>query len=351
MNNLRKCQEKDISRLVEIFKVAYKFNPRMQERDYFDWQFKSSPFNNEDDYTFWIIENDREIKSFIGYIPLQFRFNKDIYSGCYTANWFSLSKDASAIMLLNKLIADFDNVFIFGLTNTARQIYDLYRIPVLKEVPRWIAVIDVEKVNSLFKISDTDGFGRRIKDCSQLLSGSADGIYYCDRFSAEEEFLFEHWESINGYCRRTGNYLNWRYLDIPRHNYKMIRDNNGQFGVYRIERIMESDESIIRILEWSFKGDNAKKAMSLIMQDGMKQGAIIADFFCTSYEIGSELEHICFFKENVSDSPIPYLYRPVHFTEGLKVAIDMPPHRKKKDLNFNEWYISKGDGDIDRIKL
>ncbi|GAI51696.1 unnamed protein product, partial [marine sediment metagenome] len=67
---LQKCREEDIPMLFELFKTVYRFNPRLKERDYFDWQFKDNPFNNHKDYTFWIMWEENTIKGFISYIPI-----------------------------------------------------------------------------------------------------------------------------------------------------------------------------------------------------------------------------------------------------------------------------------------
>ena len=40
-----------------------------------------------------------------------------------------------------------------------------------------------------------------------------------------------------------------------------------------------------------------------------------------------------------------------NYKKSIDVAIDIPPHREKRTLNFDEWYITKGDSDMDRIKL
>ena len=88
-----------------------------------------------------------------------------------------------------------------------------------------------------------------------------------------------------------------------------------------------------------------------ILRDGESDGVILIDFICTATEIGNELVKYGFLPDNALRSQIPYRFRPIHYTDGIQVGIDMPPHRKKRTINFNEWYITKGDGDIDRVKL
>ena len=71
---IRQCQSDDVPQLLEHLKSIYEFNPRLYERDYFDWQFKNIPFGSNDEYTFMILWEAEEIKGFLGYNPIQFYF-------------------------------------------------------------------------------------------------------------------------------------------------------------------------------------------------------------------------------------------------------------------------------------
>ena len=115
---------------------------------------------------------------------------------------------------------------------------------------------------------------------------------------------------------------------------------------------MNYKETVIRILEWNIEEKVAKNALSYLVQQGKKEKSIMIDFHCTAKEIGKELTKFGFFSEKVLATSIPYLFRPIHYkNQGFSIAIDFPPHRRPRSFDFNEWYITKGDSDIDRIKL
>ena len=352
MSNIRKCQEKDLDNLFTIFGNVYQSNPNLQRRDYFDWQFRDTPFSKRKEYTFLIFWEKDEIKGFLGYVPIEFRFNDEIRQGCWTTLWHTASQDTSGLKLLSRLMTDYDNRFLIGLTEQSTSIYQMYQIPLLKAIPRWLAIINPERVIQLFNIVDKND-RQLIINGYELFRKNVDtfGIYQCERFDPEEEFLLNEWTSIKGYCRRTGKYLNWRYIDIPRHNYQVIRGDNKQFAVYRIERIKDHSESVVRIVEWNFKYEWAQRALAYIRQESDCRKAILFDFFCTANELGSELSSLGFIQEATLSTRIPYLFRPICHTDGISLAIDMPPHRVNRSIDFNEWYITKGDSDIDRIKL
>lgn len=349
---VRQCESRDIEKLIPLFKEAYKYNPRMQELDFIDWQFRNTPFAYNDFYSMLVSISGNEIKGFFGYLPIEFRFDGIIKTGCIAYNWYSVGNDRSGIKLLSELEVRYDNVFHLGCTADSEAIFKVYRIP-MGFLERWVAVIDSGKIEKVFNIED-ETCKEQLKKSSKIINSktsSSENVFLCDRFEDNEEFHFDKWKSIRSYIRRTGKYLNWRYVAIPRHNYKIIRADGGQFAVYRIEQIKDQSESVVRILEWNFFGKSAKDALAFIVDEAKTQKGILVDFLSTATEIGKSLEEIGFFKVEENNKEIPYLFRPIYFTSDILLAIDLPPHRSIRDLNFSEWYITKGDSDMDRIKL
>jgi hypothetical protein len=150
--------------------------------------------------------------------------------------------------------------------------------------------------------------------------------------------------------RRTGRYLNWRYLDIPKHDYRVIRTERG-LGVYRLETIMGTDAGVVRILEWTFGTDEAAGALATIMADAEPRNPILVDCHCTHPAVGASLRPLGFVPQSATKTPMPDLFRPTYRSGGYAVAIDLPPHRARRTVDFDRWYITIGDSDIDRVKL
>lgn len=347
---IRNCREADIPQLFNIFKSAYRFNLCLQKRKYFDWQYKNTPFSKMDKYTFLVLEENSVIKGFLGYLPVRFRYGSEILDGCWMYNWYSLEKGISGLRLLTRLMTDYDNRFLINMTPVALDIYSWYQIPLIKKIPRWLGILDSARAISLFAESSTDSTllgksAERLRMCDDI-----GDIHTCDRFQEDEEFLFDAWPSVKGHCLRTGRYLNWRYKEIPDHNYRMIRDSEGHYAVYRIEPVIHYEEKVTRLLEWNFSGKQTKNALSVIVQDSMQNGSILIDFFCTAVEIGNELTGLGFFPEEALEKRIPYLFKPINYKEGIPVGVDLSSSGKKQIFNFNEWYITFGDSDSERIK-
>lgn len=350
---IRRCREDDIPRLFEIFKDVYAANPRLQERDYFDWQFRDTPFDQDREHKFWILWDGLNIRGFLGFVPIEFKYDGQISRGAWTMNWHTIGENASGLQLLTRYMKDHDNRFLIGLSPVSVSIYKAYRIPLLAALPRWVGIMNPDRVASLFSIQHPEnkeklGVGHK----TLMRHTDTTGISPCARFNDDEEFHWSSWPSVRGYIRRTGVYLNWRYIDIPHHNYRAIRGPEGQFAVYRIETVKGFEECVIRLVEWNFAGIWAERALASILQQGLRSAAILVDFFCTAGAVGSSLVQLGFLPESsFQTEPIPYLFRPICHTDGIQLAIDLPPHRRERHLDFNAWNITKGDSDIDRVKL
>lgn len=350
---IRRCLESDIPLLSQLFAKVHPANPRLQERDFIDWQFRDNPLNHSEGYTLFCSWEGSSISGFVGYSPVDVWVDGCRHDGCWIQEWYA-QRGAVGLALLGQVMSLYDHRLIVGITLDAFRVYEAYKIPMLDRLPRWTGIIDPEIAAIRFDIGDEASL-ELMYASAETLRGRRDTsrIYHCDRFDPDVEFRFDRWSSIKGYAGRTGEYLNWRYFDIPRHNYRAIGGPNGQFAVYRVEKMKGFEESVVRILEWNFWGDSAGEAVQTILQEGQREGAILMDFFCTSSEVAEGLEDAGFVPStSFATTPIPYLFRPLHHTaEGIRVAIDLPPHRRDRHVAFNEWYITKGDSDMDRIKV
>ena len=347
---IRRCLRSEIPQLIQQFALAYPKNPRLQERDFIDWQFRDNPLNRSGEYLLFCSWEGSSINGFVGYLPVQVWYDGSRVDGCWIEVWHA-ERGAVGMGLLGEVMSLYDLRFMAGVTPEAATIYEAYKIPMVHPLPRWIGFIDPEAVASRFGV---DGPGRELMFASSEALGTecdTSEIRPCVRFESTDEFRFDKRGEVKGFASRTGDYLNWRYFDIPRHNYRAIRGPDEQFAVYRVEKIKWHEESVLRILEWNFSGESVGGAVRTILEDGRQEGAILMDFFCTSGQVAKGLEGAGFFPSNsLAPMTVPYLFRPVHQADGIRVAVDAPPHRRERDLDFNEWYITKGDSDMDRIK-
>lgn len=345
------CQQSDLAELFELFGKVYPNNPRLCEPNYFDWQYLQTPFSSTREYTFLLQRCNSEITGFIGYFPVSLRSAGKVQPACWLYNWWSQSQNPNALTLLTKAFSNADTRLMIGMTDEATQIYSALRIPILRKIPRLLGFLQPTAIESLFeKLTNKDAETVRASSARLLANKKSSAIARCTAFDPNEHFRFPEQWNIEHYCERNGRFLNWRFCDIPQHSYRIIRSEKG-YAVYRIQEIMHSRASVTKLVDWNFYGAAAEAALAFILEDSLAHGSIFIDFFCTSQQLLTELETLGFVREEAIQGQTPYLFRPLYYKDAIPLAIDLPPHRTTRNINFASWYISMADGDLERRKL
>ena len=336
---------KDLNRL---FKKNYKNNPLLYRIEYFDWQFKE---NKTGQYNFFIFRQGKKIIGHIGFFPVKLKHANKVVSAVLPVNWYAQEKIVG-LKLLDVILTKNDNILQFGMSKEAKIIYSLLKMPILETLPRVVAVINPKEV---LKLCNVKGKIAKliIRQSAQKIASfsQANRIKEITRFKEEDAIDLTPWKSIKNHIVKDATYLNRRYFDIPFHDYRVFHNGyQGQFVVWRSESVMYYPFSIIRILEWSIK-EKVPEALSAILMAAAKDNPILFEFFCTSMEIRNELLDYGFIDpKTLEPDRIPHQFRPINHGDDICIGIDLPPHRKERKVDFNEWYITKGDGDMDRKK-
>lgn len=347
------CRESDLTELFAVFTDWYRYNPRLRERDYFDWQFRDLPVRlSNGEYDFLVLRDGAgRIAGCLGMAGFEFRHEDKVAVGGWTHNWRADTKGEGGFALLSRFMQLVDNRFMLRINENSASVFRLLKIPILPAIPRWWGVLDVERAATLFKVESC-------ADCA-VLARSATMLNRLDmapigrhvaRVEPHEEFQLDAWPGVRAYVRRTGTYVNWRYVDIPRHDYCLLRAENA-IAVYRVETITGTEVAAIRILDWTFGPEETPGALAAILAASAGRRPIIIDFHCTHAAIGHAFERLGFMPQGATAAPVPDLFRPANYSGGYAAAIDLPPHRAPKTLNFDSWYVTIGESDIDRVKL
>jgi hypothetical protein len=336
----------NFAQLREVFKRVYPSNPRLNEWEYIEWQFRTHPLNQDDQYTLWVLWDGPQISGFYGWVPVQVAHNGSLLKGCEPTLWWAEeSAKAGGLQLLEKIMNDFPVRIYHDCSPDSLKIFRPFGMP-LFSLPRWVLVLDLDQACSLFEINLPP-----LPDSKK--SADASRVSRLNRFPDNAEMAFDLWPDIESHLYLTGNVLNWRYFDIPNHDYRLITtERKGQYGVYRIEKIKGYEVSVMRILEWNFSSEEGWQAMAFLREEAAKEKVILMDFFCSSPAIGKALEAYGFVSSDVHPFyMIPRLFRPICTTSDMIICIDMPPYRHKEAVKFQSWYLTKGNSDMDRIKL
>lgn len=345
------CRSSDLPELFELFARWYRYNPRMRERDFFDWQFRDTPHRlDAGEYDFLLLRGDQGIVGCLGFVGFEFWRDGAIEIGGWTHNWYSEGHANGGLDLLLAFMQRVDNRFLVRLSETSQDVARLLRMPLLGAIPRWWAAADADQVVGLCGLSDDDDRAVVARSAAAFNRARAAPIGHAvDRLDPSDEFWLDDGGRVNG-VRRTGRYLNWRYVDIPAHDYRVIRTDAG-LGVYRIETIMGTQASVIRLLEWTFDATETPGVLSSVMAAAAGSNPILLDFHCTCRIAGTRLAPFGFVPQDATRVPMPDLFRPTYRSGGYAVALDLPPHRTTRAVDWDRWYITIGDSDIDRVKL
>jgi hypothetical protein len=351
MFEIQQANEKLFEQLFLIFKEEYPNNPRLQEPDYLKWQFAQNPCYKGDGYNFWVAKKDGIFCGFWGGIAVDYKIDGKIHNGCELINFHGNLLENFHCGL--QLLSHFGNIFDYrgykDITPQAQDLYRKLRVPMLKKLPRLAFVVNPEICSDLFETS--------LKDLKQLQAKSdktlgenisSTVISEINKFDPSENYDLV-WKSAKNSIHYTGAYLNWRYFDIPRHDYKVLAFEK-EFVIFREEEIKGTDYKAIRILEWNISPQKIGQAIKMIFEMAGDDLALI-DFFCSCREVIDNLKVFGFIEiDEFWENQIPFLFRPTHYRDEITVAYDFPPHFKKREMDYNSSYITKGDGDIDRIK-
>jgi hypothetical protein len=225
----------------------------------------------------------------------------------------------------------------------------MLKIPVVPAIPRWWAAIDAGQVAALFGLDAADlAVATRSAELFRR-NDSAVLARHVGRLDPHDEFFWDRSDAANG-ARRTGRYLNWRYVDIPKHDYRVIRTERG-LGVYRVETIMHTDASVIKLLEWTFDPEETGGALAAVAEAARDRNPVLIDFHCTNRAVGNRLTPFGFVTQEATRVPMPDMFRPTNRSGGYVLAVDLPPHRTTRTMDWDSWYITIGDSDVDRVKL
>ena len=293
-----------------------------------------------------------KIIGILGYFKSIFIWDKNnsLVKGVWTANWIvdKLFRNGVGVILMRRLQEL--NKIVMGQGAGVENV----RIVSKMKNEYYNYINRVIFYNNLKQIKYFDKKIRKICDCK--LSKINTDITY-----ASEKSILEHFKpdwkiyKYYRYCTlRSPSYIIQRYLKHPFFDYKILmtgKKNNTSLLVFRVEKI-SNGKSVIRILELIVPSTeqgkkNANSLINELKRIFLREKYIFIDFFCSN-----EIINKFFLKNkflNAKNFKIPIKLSPVQekiVNQNLEVF-----YKDLLKFKFAKSYITKSDGDQDRINL
>jgi hypothetical protein len=345
---IRHAEATDLPALFEAFRTNYKNHDNLRQKDYFDWQFLYAPAWDQKHYSFLIAESSQGLAGWLGYIPVKVVVDGAVKNASVTALWASLNRDLTGLQLLEALKARADLTMLLGCSRESYALVSLARMKVLPEIPRLIAIIDPSGCKDLF--GDTAKF-LEVSQTRLPNEFAGAGFIEIDRFPAGFVTQIAETQNVKAMVVRDANYLNWRYKNIPRHNYRILLAGENNYVVFRIEQVMGFQHWVMRIVELNVKPEFISLAVGSLIAICRENKAIMMDFFSTNAALNRNLSRAGFRYGDEYKSVIPRYFRPMFFGDDeVRCGIFFSESVLSGPIDYPEWYVTSGDADNDRVK-
>jgi GNAT superfamily N-acetyltransferase len=378
--HIKHCSEDDIGALRRFIDTHWQHGHVLaQDASLLRWQFDQTRTraNTLQGLSVLLAWQGDRIVGMLGLIYFDFNIRGIVSPGVWLSHWLAIPESRADGVGLKLLWAvhdlGYDAIFVLGVNSTARKVYSALGFELLPCMPRWIGVFDVGKTALLLGEASPGTKVTNLDDiCAQYcvhMGRKASGDLNVDVVEWNESFVAA-WDYFwAGEIAPTllsptkhSSYLKWRYIDHPTFKYEIrlaleaaTRKVLG-LAVFRVERIRERDERVLRVLEF-LATPEAENALALsLIRFGQSHNTIFADFHCTSGRAARALELIGFRRhlpaENQAGFPARFQpLEPGHFEIGGAFWLSASLRRKLGPgqlLISNDFYITKSDGDQDR---
>lgn len=347
---LRRLTGADWDALTPLLRKVYPSNPRLVEKDFFDWLYRGA----SGEYHFWLFQKNGQITSFFAENPLPAMQDGQPALGAWPSLWWGTNTEQAVSVFLHTMEKYHPRIYV-GMAPISVRFTRALGMAIQERMPRWVAVLDSECVAS-FCDGDEHISGLLRESADRLVTLPTDDAAIREITEFDDDFEAmpsTFYPPVSSFIRRQGTFLNWRYMRMPRHNYRAMLDSeSGSLVIFRIEAVKDRTYSVLRMVEWIVRPDRVETMLGKVVAEARRAGVVLMDFFCSSRLVGAPLEPYGFVDESHLGYAVPAYFRPLWKPpRGNAVAVDFLPLKEKKNIDFEHWYIVRGDGDSDRVKL
>lgn len=341
-----------INEKINIFyDEAYGKKHILHNLKHLEWQFRNNPHYKGIGFSLVIIEDAKEVKAHLGFIPIQLNIlNVSVLAlwhvSFYTLEKFRGEKLGTKMIQLSNAYGDLSMV-LSGSDGT-KKIYTNMGGKDLGLLNRYIRILNKDNIE---KYGDV-----KIEIKNMNIHHSDVGKF--ERVRKVNDKYEEFWNNIkNRYpitVNRTKEYIIWRYFEHPIIDYHFMElIVNNKLRGFAVIRFEDNNKEVkaARLVDLICEETHDKDIFNHIISYCNGKVDFI-DFFCTGnfYETG--LKSTGFFNNNINELKIPTVFNPIDFNRRQNINffyINNSTQHYDIDLdNVNNWYLVKSDSDQDR---
>jgi hypothetical protein len=322
------------------------------------WQH-ASPFRREwyaaDELSFVGAWHDNELMVILGEIPVPLTVRGARAKGSWLAVWKNRSTQDHAglgLSVFERLCRRPDFVCGIGINAAVVPAYKLLRFRLADDVPLQL-VVNPERSGRLVQRKSTWNASRADRFFPRAPAPSAQVVHQPVSRAVWEPFWERQRTRLIG-VDRTFEYIQWRYLDHPHYRYDWLQilDQGGRVAavaVYRVEHVLEVDETVIQAVELLGDEDARPLAAAALCDELRRRGASLLNFRCphrATLESWRTAGGGIYAKDD-PDLEVASLYQPVvnayrPLVWGYRTSSALP------ELQRDDLYITRSDSDQDR---
>jgi hypothetical protein len=337
----------------------------LADKIFFDWQYKKCPYNHYTGAAMKTLQFKNKFLGFLGLIPVELSVNGQVVKRASALCNLMIAPECRAFGLgsyfVQAAVDDFDIMWGTGYHPKTGPMYTgLKNWHLAGDLNRYIIILNPTHVETLIG-HHIDG-----KITKLYLNNDSVSDFVVEEIKRFDEQIDIFWGQI---CRkytitvnRTADYLNWRYVDHPYFQYRVLvvrrKEDRNTIAGYLVFRITESSglaekHNIAHIVDLIAEDCTEKSLISKCLELSKIANVDLVDYFCTGlfhkkslFDLGFELDNVHPF------DLIPIYFNPVDFKRRkinfLIYSKELDLLKRDMIMKSSNWYITKGDGDKDR---
>lgn len=283
-----------------------------------------------------------------------FFLNGCSHSGAELTTWV-VSREAAGqgigTLILDHIQSSFNVLIGMGISDAALPIYMRRGFRFIKSIPRFIKVLDFEKVKNYaiytdFAIKLAEQWKPRRQ--TDFVSSQLSALKYNEIFLRQKQ-------TLNMFSRDDSHRM-WRYENHPMFQYKQFlvseaesSTNETAFVAMR-EELSVSDLKILHVLDLFGDDPAISHGVNFIENYAAEKGFDVVDFYCTASNVFRWVLANGWFSINDDACfQFPHLFRPVEMRNPPTTSLVYWAKDNLQEMaDISSLYVTKQDADLDR---